>query len=230
MCFGLVWFAGHTHVVVSVVVLNGKGYFSEGTEFAEFPGFIVRVVATQLATVRPTPGFLYSQNVNRAHTTRHQIQNRHSDQLPIQPIALMPGTKLFLFRVRAGRRPLDTGAQEALEILGFPSGDVFLVDFGLVFEEEVESVGVSNGSFILLMLIRTLPEKLSHLRDSLRSDERVLVGVWLLGQWGVLRWRIRIRGLLRGRRSCIFDVSSLCSIVRNRLPEKGEDVLACLGA
>lgn len=57
----------------------------------------------------------------------------------------MPGTKLFFFRVRAGWRALDTGAQKTLEILGFPFGDVFLVDFGLVLEEEVESVDVSIG-------------------------------------------------------------------------------------
>lgn len=47
-----------------------------------------------------------------------------------------------------------------------------------------------------LVDIRTWPERLSRPRGSLRSDGRVLRGVWLMGQWGVLRWRIRIRGLL----------------------------------
>lgn len=144
--FGLV--CGHTHVVVAVVVLDGKGYFSEGAEFAEFPGFVVRVVAGELARSHNEVNYRSLQNVNRTDTARHQIQNRHSDQLPIQPVALMPGTKLLLFRVRAGRRAFDTGAQEALEILGFPSGDVFLVDFGLVLEEEVESVDVSIESLL----------------------------------------------------------------------------------
>lgn len=143
----LAWFAGHTHVVVAVVVLDGKGDFSEGAEFAEFPGFVVRVVAGELARLQNEVNDGNSQDVDRAHTSRNQIQNRHSDQFPIQPIALMPGTKLFLFGIRTGWRALDTGAQEALEIFGFPSGDVFLVDFGLVFEEEVEPVGVSIGRF-----------------------------------------------------------------------------------
>lgn len=60
----------------------------------------------------------------------------------------MPGTKLFLFGIRTGWRALDTGAQEALEIFGFPSGDVFLVYFGLVFDEEIES------GFISIRIVR----------------------------------------------------------------------------
>lgn len=55
----------------------------------------------------------------------------------------MPRSQLTFVGVRTGWRTFDTGAQEALEILGFPSGDVFLVDFGLVFDEEVEPVGMS---------------------------------------------------------------------------------------
>jgi len=60
----------------------------------------------------------------------------------------MPGAKLFLFRVRADWRAFDTGAKEALEVLGFPSGDVFLVYFGLVFDEEIES------GFISIRIVR----------------------------------------------------------------------------
>lgn len=145
LCFDL-GCAGRTHVVVAVVVFDGEGYFSEGAELAEFPAFVVRIIAEELAAHSFQRDSQYLQNVNRTDTIRHQIQNRHGNQLPIQPVALMPGTKFLLFRVRTGWRAFDTGTQEALEVLGFPSGDVFLVDFGLVFYEEVESGFISIES------------------------------------------------------------------------------------
>lgn len=87
---------------------------------------------------RGSPGYL--QNINRAHTAGDQIQDRHGNQLPIQPVALMPGAQFPFCGVAACRGPLEAGAQEALEVFDFPFREIFFMDLGLIFDEEVESV------------------------------------------------------------------------------------------
>lgn len=80
-----------------------------------------------------------TQYVNGADATRKQIQNCHGDQLPVQPVALMPGAQFPVRRARAGWGPLEAGAEEALEVFGFPFREVFFVHLGLVFDKQIES-------------------------------------------------------------------------------------------
>lgn len=80
----------------------------------------------------------YLQDVDRAHTAGHQIEHRNGDQLPIQPVALVPGAEFLLVRLGVRGGAFQPGAQEALEVLALPFGDVLLVDGGLVLAEELE--------------------------------------------------------------------------------------------
>ena len=57
----------------------------------------------------------------------------------------MPGPQPTLPLLRIRFRPLETGAEEALEVFRLPFGEVFLVDFFLVLAEELESEDVSRG-------------------------------------------------------------------------------------
>lgn len=52
----------------------------------------------------------------------------------------MPGAQLAFCGIAVCRGSLEAGAEETLEVFDFPFREVFLVDFGLVLEEEVESV------------------------------------------------------------------------------------------
>ena len=50
----------------------------------------------------------------------------------------MPGAQFAVPRPGACWRSLEAGAEEALEVFGFPFRQVFFVNLGLVFDEEVK--------------------------------------------------------------------------------------------
>ena len=54
----------------------------------------------------------------------------------------MPGSQLAVLGFSVGRGALDAWAEEALEVFGFQFGGDVAVDFGLVFDEEVEPTQV----------------------------------------------------------------------------------------
>lgn len=72
---------------------------------------------------------------------RHQVQDRDGNELAVEPIALVPRPQFLLVGSGGvGRGPRDARAEEPLEVLGLPFGDILFVDGGLVIAEEVESV------------------------------------------------------------------------------------------
>lgn len=83
----------------------------------------------------------YLQNIDRAHSTRDEIQDCNGDQLPIEPIALVPGPEFLLGCIRArdgSGRSLDPRAQETLKVLDLQAGAILAVDRGLVFDKKVK--------------------------------------------------------------------------------------------
>ena len=92
----------HTHVIVAVVTFHRESDFSQCAQFSEFPMLKFRVVA-----VRSVKWVIFHgmdlQDIHRAHTIWHEVQNRHGNESPIKTITLMPRSYSLLPRRRIGR-------------------------------------------------------------------------------------------------------------------------------